>query len=524
MMSLDRRAGMSMTPKADGDQARVPGTSGDRGGAAGKRRAVGVGALTALVAGCAVILGVGRVSWDEDHPLETAARGLDSAEPSRRTEAVQEVSDLGFRNPGASIRLLVPSLKDRDAGVRKAAAESLGLLSSNAIGVGTDTDEVRAVTAVLLELTKDPDDRVRGAVTTSLAVIVSAKSWPVGRSMNPTRQASALDIDVDAVAAALTAALDGPDEPVRQAALIGLGAVAARVSGGPPPALIKALDDESAANRSAAAAALGNYRQGLDPAIPPLLRHLEDGEQMVRQACVEAIGKIPPSSASSAIAPAVIAALRTPDRPDRASLATLLGRVKPDPRAAVPVLLAMLREPAAPGGGPVGVMRNAVDPSMSSPADAAAQALGEVAPGTPHAAEVMAALLEIVRSGPPQLRGSAADALGAFGPAAVSAVPILLGLLKDARSADALTPAGSAAIRALGKIAPGTPAADEAMAAVIEALRAPWVWTRWQALETLPAFGPRAAAALPVIRELKDKDAAPDVRQAASQALEKIKP
>ncbi len=56
---------------------------------------------------------------------------------------------------------------------------------------------------------------------------------------------------------------------------------------------------------------------------------------------------------------------------------------------------------------------------------------------------------------------------------------------------------------------------------MIEALRAPWVWTRWQALQALPAFGPKAAAALPVIRELQ-KDSASEVRQAANEALEKL--
>ncbi len=66
---------------------------------------------------------------------------------------------------------------------------------------------------------------------------------------------------------------------MRHAAIIGLGAVAARVPGGPPPGLIAALDDDSPMIRSAAAMGLAHYGHGLDPAIPPLLRHLEDGER-----------------------------------------------------------------------------------------------------------------------------------------------------------------------------------------------------------------------------------------------------
>jgi HEAT repeat protein len=525
---------MSARLRGDDDQAQMPGASSAGGDASVRRRAPGVGALIALAAGCAVIFCVWRASWDQDQPLETAVRGLDSGDPARRSEAIREVSELGFRQPGEPIRLLIPVLKDREAGVRKAAVDSLGLLGANAIGVGDSPDEARATTAALLELTRDPDDRVRAAVAMALAGIVSTAARPGARiPIVATKAApSALDIDCEAVSAVLAGALTAPDESLRQAAIIGLGAVAPRVSGGPPPALIRALDDGSVTIRAAAAAALGHYAHGLDPAIPPLIRHLEDEEPHARSACAEALRAIRPPAVSPAVAPAVLAALRVSDHTARASLVMLLGRLKPDPGAAVPVLLAILREAADPGVPAAGPDRGVAE-SGPNPGDAAAEALGRVAPGTPRAAEVMAALLEIVRSGPPRRRAAAAEALGDFGPAAVAAAPVLIGLAKEARSIEAVTPASDeatvalgrtslAAIRALGKIAPGTPAADEALSAVIEALRAPWVGTRWQALRALPAFGPKAAAVLPAIRELRDRDTASLVRQAASEALSKI--
>lgn len=64
--------------------------------------------------------------------------------------------------------------------VRAAAAGSLALLSSNAIGTGTDADEVRSVMTALIGMLKDPDARVQAAVTTSLAVIATAATAPAG--------------------------------------------------------------------------------------------------------------------------------------------------------------------------------------------------------------------------------------------------------------------------------------------------------------------------------------------------------
>jgi HEAT repeat protein len=391
--------------------------------------------------------------------------------------------------------------------------------------VGVDAADARAATEALLGLAEDPDGRVRAALTTSLAVIGSAASAsrPAGRNASAAKTASGPVVDIDALAARLTIALDSPEEPVRQAALVGLGTMAAKLPGGPSPSLIKAVDDPSAGSRQAAIIALGHYRQGVDPAIPRLLRHLEDEQPQVREACVEAFRLIRPPAVSPAVAPAVIAAVRNPDRSARVVLVTLLGRLKPDPGAAVPALIPVLGEPIDSDVKAV-ERSTVVYDTYNGPAHEAARALGAIAPGTPQAGAAMAALVEVVRSGPAQRKGSAAEALGAFGPAAVSAVPPLVSMLKETATAKAPTRAGGSAAGALGKIAPGTPAAAEALAALTAALRAPWVPTREAALAALPAFGPKAAAALPAIRELKDKDPDPGVRKAADSALGKIKP
>jgi HEAT repeat protein len=456
-------------------------------------------------------------------------------------QAVREVSGLGFGRAGESIRLLVPVLTDSDPGVRAAAAESLGLLGANAIGVGTDSEDVRAAAAALIGLVKDPSAKVRTAVATSLGMIVTAAAAPrpPGRNPGAAKKASAPAVDIDAVGDALVGVLSDQEAPVRQAAISGLGALAAKGAGtrdgarparpganavdGPPPGLVKALDDETAPNRAAAATALAGYRRGLDPAIRPLLRLLDDDDVSVREASAWALGRIRPPAITAAAEPALIAGLGIRDRSAREHVVQLLTRLKPDPRAAVPALVAVLREP-------IDSDMKVVEPSVivydsySGPAHSAAHALGEIAPGTPQAGEAMAALNEVVRSGPVQRRGSAAEALGAFGPAAATSVPFLIAMLKEAGAAKVPTRAGGLAAGALGKIAPGTPAADAALAALIAALRDPWIPTREAALRALPAFGPKAAPALPAIRELNEKDPEPEVRKAAEAALVKIKP
>jgi hypothetical protein len=60
------------------------------------------------------------------------------------------------------------------------------------------------------------------------------------------------------------------------------------------------------------------------------------------------------------------------------------------------------------------------------PACAAALAFGKIAPDSNNAKQVMAALIEVVRSGPLSRRGWAAVALSEFGPAAEDAVPVLI--------------------------------------------------------------------------------------------------
>jgi hypothetical protein len=124
------------------------------------------------------------------------------------------------------------------------------------------------------------------------------------------------------------------------------------------------------------------------------------------------------------------------------------------------------------------------------------------------------------------------EALGAFGPVAESAVPALIQALREELIARSVGPDLEAeqAARALGRIAPGTKSADEALAALIETFdpvlevsgpnsrASP---ARLAAIEALPAFGPAAIRALPRLRLLSKS---PDrrVRMAAENAVSAI--
>jgi HEAT repeat protein len=76
----------------------------------------------------------------------------------------------------------------------------------------------------------------------------------------------------------------------------------------------------------------------------------------------------------------------------------------------------------------------------------------------------------------------------------------------------------SSAAIALGKIAPDLPTADQAVAALRAALDSKDSMCRECAINALVSFGPRAAAAIPRIQELK-KDRDGSVRNAAAKAV-----
>src|SRR5262249_19701428 len=153
------------------------------------------------------------------------------------------------------------------------------------------------------------------------------------------------------------------------------------------------------------------------------------------------------------------------------------------------------------------VLNEPLDPSVEAvrgpgmnldPASESAYALGQIAPGSPEDKQVIAALTEATLSGPVSRRGWAAVAVGQFGAAAEQAVFVLIKVIQDATPVDTFERAVSAAA-ALGKIAPDTPSADKAVAALLRVLDSKTSLAQSSAIKALAQFGPRAAAAIPKI-------------------------
>ena len=125
-----------------------------------------------------------------------------------------------------------------------------------------------------------------------------------------------------------------------------------------------------------------------------------------------------PPHVTADLVPVLIASLQSRDRNVRCLAADLLAEFRAFANAAIPELLHVLNEPLAPGEETAWHGRG-----NSDPASRAIWALKRIAPGTAQAKKVIAALIEVVRSGPRSRRAWAASALASFGTDAAEAAP-----------------------------------------------------------------------------------------------------
>jgi HEAT repeat protein len=433
---------------------------------------------------------------------------------------------LGVNSSGEAIRSVLPVLADPDAGARAAGAEALGMVGSSAVRSASDSGVTREAVDALTGLLKDQDPGVRGAAAKSLGTIAGTAVGPGGgrrrgrAAKTAKAPSSSPAIDPAVIVASLLGLLGDRDAEVRQAALIGLRDSAPGSIGQPPQPLIASAEDSSADNRMIAVGILATYSSGLDPLVPVLLRHLEQDEPAVHDACSTALGRIEPSALTSAVIPNLIAGLGNHDRDVRKHLVTLLGGLKPDPRLAVPPLIKVLHE--TDESDLATVAGRTISIAYEGPAQEAAKVIGRIAPGTPAADEAISALADVVRSGPPKRRAAAAEALGKFGPAAARTIPAMLAYLHESLSSKEATVDGASAAEALGRIAPGTSSAPEAVTALTTALKCDSASTRRGALRALKSFGPAAAQAIEVLRSIEKNDPTPNVRKDAASTLEAI--
>ncbi len=237
----------------------------------------------------------------------------------------------------ATVDALVKALKDSDAGVREAAAESLGELA-----------DARALQG-LAAATSDAEAAVRLAAVQALAALQDARAVPaLAKALKDASpgvrraaaEALACQSETPEAVEPLVGALGDTDVHVRLAAVQGL---ADRRDKRALAALARLVQDNSPEVRATAVEALGEYQDA--SALPALTSALKDDNETVRTQAVRALGSL----GSAAAVPALVEATRDRSSSVRAQAAGALAEL-PDGAhspAVVAALKALLEDPSA---------------------------------------------------------------------------------------------------------------------------------------------------------------------------------
>lgn len=210
------------------------------------------------------------------------------------------------------VTALIAALRDSDAEVRRAAANSLGQL-----------EDKRAVPGLMTAL-RDDDAEVRQQAAWALGQLEDKRAVEglvaaLKDANTDVRRKSAWalgQLEDQSAAPALAAALKDSDADVRKTAAWGLGQLELRTA---PEALIEALKDSNADVRRTAAWALSEM--GDARAVPALRGMLNDTDPDARKNAIHALGQIRDSSAMQAI----IGAMQSKDADVRRAAAQALG-------------------------------------------------------------------------------------------------------------------------------------------------------------------------------------------------------
>jgi HEAT repeat protein len=516
------------------DQAALAGLGN---GAKKGRSRMGMTGLMGAVALCALIFWAG-VSIRDHLAGYQPLRAIRTGNAIERRTAARDLTEPDRKiNTEEAMAALIATLGDEDAGVRATAAESMGVViyfsrdHPPAVPVASDllTRRVEVATRVLVPLLSDRDPGVRAAAATGLGTIAKRPVDPLAPELTP-EQLAALKHESNAVR--------------RQSAKLIYSAADVKL----PPELVAGLEDESAAVRAAAARALAHFGPDLGPEIPALFAILERDDTDVRRACAAALEAAWPNPA---LIPTLVELLKSRDRWSSAYAAKLLGRIGPEAKETIPALIAVMNERFDPaqrdrsdaslatlqsywalralgqiGPCPEGIaaLVDLISPEKVEPALAYVQKLREHDKRAP-------ALRKVGKAEPPMVDDpvvgaelsritEAVQALGEIGPPAAAAVPALISLFNKSVEAD-WSLSQIALPAALGRIAPNSPAAPDAVAALIRVLDAQDYIIRSGAVEALGHFGRDAAAAIPKLQALQ-KDSEQLIRDAAAKTLAAI--
>jgi len=287
---------------------------------------------------------------------------------ARRPQVAPANQDTGVVNA------LIARLKDDNAGVRRAAANSLGRLG-----------DVRAVAPLIAVLT-DADAEVRATAIDALANLDDPRAvGPIVALLKDSAtevKHNALNAlahwDQGVPAAPVVALLDDPDADVRRDAVQLLEHLNARSAGS---AIARLIHDSNADVRQAVVRALGNL--GEQSGAAAITEALNDPNPDVREAALGALNDL-----KAPIAEAALLKLMTDANPDVRQRAAHLAGDR-SVIAAIPAL------------------RRLIDDPKSDVRETATEALGNIA--DPAARQALRAALQ---SPDPKVRRAAAEALG----------------------------------------------------------------------------------------------------------------
>jgi HEAT repeat protein len=364
--------------------------------------------------------------------------------------------------------------------------------------------------------------RVRAASATILARSYSVMSLPVLSS-------AVKDNDFEVrYAAAVAIAEIGRDSEIRYAAGLAIAGIGREPQAGPAiPALIEALRDGRVEVRQGAALALRLTGSTGKPAVPMLKEKTHDPEPNVRVAAALALVAVDRLDSVEAVAP-LAEALDGKARTNSLEIVEALIQIGPLAKPAIPALKTWFSSP---------------NPRMKA---RSAEAVARIDPEQVGPAIVV--LLEMISRKQGRDRDSAVSSLIRVGPAAKSAVPRLVEILQDPRTASAgpalailaIDPAsGKPAldwihqklkngpdddhandlVREMGKLGP---AAKPLVPELIALLKSPSEYFRSSAARALGLVGPEAADALPALREAAKSDPDEVVRLGAVESIRLI--
>ena len=449
------------------------------------------------------VAAAGAVGWailevrDRARPALAMIRGLRSSDPASRRTAAEGLTRLNAEDTPLAAPALAQALGDPDTATNLAILRGLSEAGLSFANDPARRAEAVSTTAAIAPALSDDRAPIRAEAARIMAQFAGLKVEEAGPVYDAPATAQTL----------AHAALTDPADLVRYEASQALILTSRRAAIDPPAELAATLGqtDKPGIVRSVAAALLGGFPQGRSTSFPILMAALGDGDPLVRRGAAVGLAAFPADQLEPALA----------------SLTKVMAEPAPAPAAERPPIAAVLYaskshylfviNPAKPRGdagmllGTAGESAYNADAERDAtydPAIAAAQAVAVIASGATTdetATKALAAMLAPTQ--PAQRRQAAAVLLNLLGRKAVAAAPALVAALQDALP-DPQSPLFAPVIDAVGKTAPRTPVAAEAVAALDKALVSPSQDAVFWASLAIGSFGAEGAPALPTLRPL----------------------